>query len=337
MIGPVLRRILLIAFALLVVSAGPAAADASGPSDFRSAVTKITPEVKGVSAEVRGGDSFLELTVDEGTEAVVEGYDGVPYLRFLTDGTVERNKWSTATYINNSRKGGGAVPAKAQDPATKPEWEKVASGGHYAWHDHRIHWMSEVSPPVARGERVGGAYDPWKVPITVDGKSAVIEGRLTYEQAASPIPWIAVAIIVLVSVIVGGRRAPVRSASVALLGVAALRVVVGRADFSSTPDTGGNPLLWILPVVAVAAAAAAVTRAKRPSAVVLALAAVATLSGWALLRVKVLTKPVLPTDLPAGLDRATTAAALAVALGGAYLLVASGALKLPELADDEPS
>jgi hypothetical protein len=330
----IIRRTLLLAAAFVVLAAGPAAADASGPSDFRSEVTGISPSVDGVTAEVRGGDSFLELTVSEGTEVVVEGYDGKPYLRFRDDGTVERNKWSTATYINDSRKGGGTIPDRAQDPTTEPEWVEVASGGHYAWHDHRIHWMSDVAPRVDRGQRIGGEYDPWRVPITVDGTAATVEGVLTYERAASPLPWIVTAVVVLAAVAVFGRRSPVRAAAGALLAVAALGLLVGRADFSSTPDTGGNPLLWILPVVALATAAGASARATKPSAVVLALASVATLSGWALLRIKVLTKPVLPTDLPAGLDRATTASALAVAIAAAYLLVASGALKLPELPDD---
>jgi hypothetical protein len=327
-------RLGILASVAVVALASPAAADAAGPSDFRSAITEITPDVDGVAAEIRGGDSFLEITVDEGTEVVVEGYNGEPYLRFLDDGTVERNRWSTATYINDDRRGAGTIPDKAQDPATEPEWVEVASGGHYAWHDHRIHWMADASPPVARGEKVGGEYDPWQVPISVDGTAATIEGTLTYEKAASPIPWALTAIVALAAVIAGGRRAQVRVASGALLAVSALALVVGRADFVSTPDTGGNPLLWILPVVALGASAGAVALRKKPTAVVLVLASVATLSGWAVLRLKVLTKPVLPTDLSAGLDRATTASALAVAVAAAYLAVMSGALKLPELEDD---
>ncbi len=89
----------------VVAAAAPAAADAAGPSDFRSEVTGIVPAVEGVEAEIRGGDSFLELTVDEGHTVIVEGYTGEPYLRFQPDGTVERNRLSTATYLNDDRKG----------------------------------------------------------------------------------------------------------------------------------------------------------------------------------------------------------------------------------------
>jgi hypothetical protein len=336
-LSTVLRRTVLLATAVVLAVAAPASADAAGPSDFRSEVTDLDPAVDGVTAEVRGGDSFLELHVQEGIEVVVEGYNEEPYLRFLEDGTVERNKWSSATYINDDRRGGGTIPDKAQVATTKPEWEEIASGGSYAWHDHRIHWMSDVTPPVERGERVGGQYGPWVVPLLVDGERVEVQGFLAYEEVPSPIPWIAVGVVVLAGLVAAGRRAsPVRVASVALLIVSAAAVVVGRADFAGTPDNGANPLLWILPVVAAGAAAAAVVRARKASAVVLALASVATLSGWALLRLQVLTKPVLPTELPFAIDRATTTAAVAAAIGAAYLAVSSGALKLPELEDDDP-
>ena len=93
-----------------MVTAAPAAADAAGPSDFRSEVTGIVPAVDGVEAEIRGGDSFLELTVDDGHTVIVEGYTGEPYLRFQPDGTVERNRLSPATYLNDDRQGRGRHP-----------------------------------------------------------------------------------------------------------------------------------------------------------------------------------------------------------------------------------
>jgi len=333
-----LLKVLVVALALVGWGAAPAAADPAGPSDFRSDVTGITPEVDGVAAEIRGGDAFLELTVDEGHEAIVYGYETnppKPYLRFTADGTVERNRNATATYINDDRKGGGTIPEPAQDPAAEPDWEVVGDGGTYAWHDHRVHWMGEFDPPVARGERVGGAYDPWVVPIEVDGQPAEVQGTLTFEETASPIPWAALALVAGGLVGWGGRRRAVRSAAAALVAASALALLVGRADFSSTPDAGGNPLLWILPAAALALAVAALVRHRSGTAVVFVLASVATLSGWALLRFQVLLKPVLPSDLSPSLDRASVATAIGVSIASAYLAVTSGALKLPELADDE--
>lgn len=326
-------RSLALATATVLLTAAPAAADAAGPSDFRSEVTELAPDVDGVEAEVRGGDSFLELRVEEGHEVAVEGYSGEPYLRFRGDGTVERNLRSPATYVNDDRRGGGDVPAKA-DPAAEPQWERVGDGGTYAWHDHRIHWMQDTSPPVERGQQVGGEYDPWRVDLTVDGEAVQVRGTLTYADAVSPLPWLAVAAAGAAALAWLGRRHAVGAAAGLLTAASAIALVVGRADHAATPDGGANPLLWILPTVALVAAVAALVPRLRGAAVVAVLASVAALSGWALLRFGVLTKPVLPTDLPDWFDRASVAAGLAAAAGSAWLAMTSGALRLPELPDD---
>lgn len=328
------------ALAVLVVAAGPAAADPAGPSDFRSEVTGVEPAVDGVAARIRGGDSFLELEVAAGVEVVVHGYQDEPYLRFLPDGTVERNRLSAATYLNEDRAGAVTVPADVtaamEDPDTEPEWEAVADGGTYAWHDHRVHWMSKASPPVARGEQVGGAYDPWRVPITVDGQPAAVEGVLFYEEAVSPIPWLVLAVVVAAGLAVGARRVGgVRAASGVLAAVAVLGAVTGRDEWAASPDGSGNPLLWALPVVAVVAASVAVALGERAAGVIGALAAVAALSGWAIFRFQSLLKPVLPGDLPPGLDRASLGLALGASVAVAVVALTSGALALPALADDD--
>jgi hypothetical protein len=326
------RRALLGGLVLAALTAAPAAADPAGPSDFRSEVTGITPSAPGVHAEIRGGDTFLEVRVDRGHDVVVQDYQGDPYLHFEEDGTVQRNRNSQATYLNDSRKGTGEVPPNAKKGAA-PRWETVERDGSYAWHDHRVHWMAEVSPPVARGEKVTGEYDPWKVPIVVDGTAATIEGTLTYEAAATPVPWIALLVVAGGLLAWFGRRRAVVAAAGALGAASIAALVVGRADFSATPG-GGNPLLWMLPAVAVVAAAVALVPRLRSAAVVGVLAAVACLSGWVLLRFDVLTKPVLPTSLPFWLDRATTSVALGLSIAAAYLAVTSGQLRLPELPDD---
>jgi hypothetical protein len=323
---------------IVLLTAAPAAADPAGPSDFRSEVTGIVPALDGVTAEIRGGDAFLEITVDAGHTVVVSGYSGEPYLQYLPDGTVERNRLSSATYLNDDRKGQVDIPAEvraAMEDDADPEWEPVADGGSYAWHDHRVHWMAEVSPPVDRGDRVTGAYDPWRVPIEVDGTATEVQGTLTYETAASPLPWAALAVVGLGALVWFGRGRGLRLPSAVLVVVSALATIVGRADWTSTPG-GGNPLLWILAAVALVAAVGAALLAARSAGVILALAAVAALSGWALLRVQVLLKPILPTDLPFALDRATVALALATSGAVAYLAVTSGILVLPDLEPDDP-
>jgi hypothetical protein len=326
---------LLLATLMLVGVADPAAADPAEPSDFRSEVTAIEPDVAGIHARILGADSFLELTVEPGITVVVLGYQDEPYLRFLPDGTVEHNVLSPATYLNDDRRGDVALPARV-DASAEPEWEAVASGGTYAWHDHRTHWMAEASPPVPRGERVSGAYDPWRVPLTVDGERVEITGTLTYAAPASPIPWFALAVVVAVGLVLLGRSAPLLVGSGALTLVSALAVVLGRDEYGVTPgDAGANPLLWVLPAIALVAAVAAVALGERSATVVMALASVAALTGWAMLRIATLLRPALPTTVPAPLDRAGVALALGAAVGAAWLAVSSGALALPSLDDPD--
>jgi uncharacterized membrane protein (UPF0136 family) len=330
-------RILALALSALVITATPASADAAGPSDFRSEVTGIVPEADGVTAEIRGGDSFLEVTVDEGRTVIVEGYQGEPYLRFQPDGTVERNRLSTATYLNDDREGKVSIPASvtAAGPDAEPEWEQIADGGTYAWHDHRVHWMDDSSPSIGRGETVPGAYDPWKVPIVVDGAPAEVQGILVYEETVSPLPYLGLAVIVAGLLGFYGRKAGLRLAA-GLMAVTSLAAIwVGWADYASTPG-GGNPLHWALAAVAFVTAVGAAVFANRRLGVVLALASVASLSGWAFFRIQVLFKPVLPTDLPYALDRTVVALALGLSVGTAVIAVAGSGLGLPELADDDP-
>ena len=332
-----LLRLVAVTLGLVVITAGPAAADPAGPSDFRSEVTGLSPEVGGVTAEIRGGDSFLELTVAAGRTVIVEGYSGEPYLRINPDGTVERNRLSEATYLNDDRRGTGVtIPADVQaaEADTPPDWERVADGGTYAWHDHRVHWMVDASPNVPRGERVEGAYDPWRVPITVDGTPTEVQGTLLYADTISPLPYAAVAVALGGLLAWFGRGHGLRLPAAVLAVVAAMAVGVGWADYRATPDGGGNPLLWALAAIALVAALGASALARRSAGVVLALASVASLSGWALFRIQALTKPILPTDLPFVLDRTTIAAALGVSLAAAYLAVTSGVLTLPDLDDD---
>ena len=275
--------------------------------------------------------------MDEGHTVIVEGYEGEPYLRFQPDGTVERNRLSTATYLNDDRRGEGVtIPpdAQAADADTPPEWEAIADGGTYAWHDHRVHWMQDASPSVSRGERVPGAYDPWRVPLVVDGAPGEVQGILVYEEAVSPLPYLGLTLIVAGALGWYLRRASLRVPAALLTVVGALAVVVGWADYQSTPDGGGNPLLWALAAVALVAAVGALGLARRSAGVVLLLAAVASLSGWALFRIQVLVKPVLPTDLPFALDRTTVALALGVSAAAAFLAATSGVLSLPDLDDD---
>jgi hypothetical protein len=85
-----------------------------------------------------------------------------------------------------------------------------------------------------------------------------------------------------------------------------------------------SPLLVAVPVVGLVAAGLAIALRRqlgRRAVAALTLASVATVAGWGVLRLDVLSKPVLPTVLDAWVDRAGTTLALALALASAGLVV----------------
>lgn len=182
-----MKRALLAALAAVVV-APTAFAHGGGNPGFLSTVTALRPPVTGLRVTVLDWDDRLRLENESGRTIVIEGYEGEPYLRFAADG-VYRNTRSPAVYLNESRYGEVELPSAA-DPDAPPEWEKVAGGSTYEWHDHRVHWMSPIPPP-----RVQAAPDErhhifdWSVPAEVDGRPLAIAGTLDYTPAGGATNW----------------------------------------------------------------------------------------------------------------------------------------------------
>jgi hypothetical protein len=244
----------------LAAGGRPAAADPPRPTDYRSTITAVDPDVDGVEARIVGGDAFLELEVDGGHEVEIAGYDDEPYLRFRTDGTVERNRRSEATYLNDDREGAVELPAHADNRA-EPDWERVADAGTYAWHDHRIHWMGGTAPP---GAEPGGVVQEWTVALTVDGTPVEVRGELVMAEDVSPLPWIAAGVAAAALVAVTGRRQPVLAAGAAVLVAAGGALVVGWGQYAVAPaGTGANPLLVAVPLVGLVAAALGLALSRR--------------------------------------------------------------------------
>ncbi len=109
----------------LLGSAGVAHADPAGPTDYASEVVSIEPATPTIDVRIVGGDSFVMLTAQPGTEVVVLGYSGEPYLRFRADGVVEENRRSPTLYQNKSRYGTADTPAEAD----ADRGARVARGG----------------------------------------------------------------------------------------------------------------------------------------------------------------------------------------------------------------
>jgi hypothetical protein len=175
-------RLLSAALLAALVACPAAAGHGDGASrGYTSKVTAITPQLDGLTVQVLQGDDQLRLRNDSGRELLIEGYDGEPYLRFGADGGVFRNVNSPATYLNEERYGGVDVPATASNTAA-PRWERVARGGTYDWHDHRIHWMSTIDPAKVREakDEPHHVFD-WNVPGSVEAQPLAIRGSLDYE------------------------------------------------------------------------------------------------------------------------------------------------------------
>jgi hypothetical protein len=171
------RPALVLALALCGALAAPALAHEGNP-DFESLVTAVEG-APGVKAEILNGDDRL-LVVNEGSSTVVvEGYDSEPYARLRPDGTVEVNRRSEATYLNEDRFGDVPLPA-AVDNRAAPRWKVVGRNGRFEFHDHRMHWMSKTDPPQVRSDRSARqrVFD-WTVPLRVGERgSGAIRGTL---------------------------------------------------------------------------------------------------------------------------------------------------------------
>jgi hypothetical protein len=304
--------------AALAVVATPvvAHADPAGPTDFRSEITRLDPPTDAVTASIVGGDAFVLLEVAPGTEVVVVGYAGEPYLWFRPDGSVAENASSPARYLNEERFGGD-VP-DGVDPDAPPEWIEVGSGAH-AWHDHRAHRMDRGRPP---GAEPGDVVLDGVIPLVVDGRPVDLHVTSTLLAAPSPWPWVLLALGAGVAVVLAGRRSTHAAAVVTTL-TAGIALVVGTWQFRSLPaETGPSITWWALPLTALVAAAIALGTAGRPgitSTGALAVAGV-QLVVWGWQRRDGLTRALLPTDAPAWLDRLATALALGV--GVAAVVVA---------------
>ena len=309
-----------IASAAVLVPTGVAHADPAVPTDFATEVVGIEPATPSIEVGVVGGDSFVELTVAPGTEIVVLGYWGEPYLRFNGNGTVEENRRSPTVAENESRYGGSS-PA-GTGATGESQWAEVATDGSYAWHDHRAHWMSDEPPVAERGDEVLTGV----IPLQVDGATVEVSVAVVWEPAPSPVALVAGAVVagfaVMVVLSIGRRVAWV----LALTGAAAAGIGWWQV-VSVPPETGPSSIAWLLPAIASAVAIVAITLGRS-----LVSYALVTLSGlqlamWAFLRRDGLVKALLPTDAPFWLDRGVTAAAAVVGLAG----IAAGALGMVRL------
>jgi hypothetical protein len=174
------KAIVAAALAALVCTTGAAAHNvpAGASSPYVSNVKRILPTAPGVFVAIVGFDDQVWLE-NTGPPLVVLGYRREPYLLFDRTGVYE-NLHSPATYLNKDRYGTIAVPKTAVPTAT-PRWRRLTTTDAYAWHDHRIHWMSTIDPPVVRAakSKPHHIFD-WRIPVRIGDTTHTILGTLDY-------------------------------------------------------------------------------------------------------------------------------------------------------------
>ncbi len=297
---------------LATAVASPAFADPAGPTDYLSEVRSVDPETSTIDVGIIGGDSFFEMRVEPGTEAMVLGYEGEDYLWFRPDGVVLENQNSPATYLNADRFGNDGVPAGVSADA-EPSWREVAAGGYWAWHDHRAHWMQSARPfGLSAGDQILEAV----IPVVVDGDTVAVTVISTWQPAPSPVPMV-LGFIAGLGVAVGawllrGRQLPVLFVAVPLVLFA---LGVGLAQFLALPAATDPRTVWfVLPLIAVVSTSVGLVMAMRGlsfAADAALLLVGAELAIWGFVKRDGLSAAIIPTSMPFWLDRFATAAALA--------------------------
>ena len=267
--GARLLVVLLGVLAVLAV-AGPAAAHVGGEqagSDFDARVLATTPAVPGLTVRVLQFGDELELVNETGTDVLVPGYDGEPYLRIGPDG-VWRNANNPATYINLDRYAQVDLPAHAGRGAA-PDWEQVSTEPHYVWHGHRTHGMSQDVLPPAVAADPGSAHTvfEWAVPLVHGGTDVEVTGVLTWSPPPSPwLVWPLYAGLAVLAAAAGlVARSPRPLGSLLLVGAAA---ALWHAAATPEPPVslgshGGAVVSALLPALTAALVAGLGFRAAR--------------------------------------------------------------------------
>lgn len=205
---PRIATLALLTTLLVAALAWPASAHGRGSesTNFESTV-RSAPDIPGVTWQVFGGDQYLSVTNTTDTEVLVFGYEGEPYVRIGPEG-VHVNLASEATYVNADRFAEvSEIPADV-GPDQEPRWDLVSGEPTYAWHDHRIHWMSPALPPQVTDPGKRTVVNPeWRVPFTYADSQEMVTGELVWVPPPSPVPWLGLALLLTLPALLGLRRA----------------------------------------------------------------------------------------------------------------------------------
>lgn len=315
---------------LSLTFAGVSHADAPGPTDYKSTITRIEltegstlPE--GVDISVEGHDAFLKVQVREGTTVDISGYEGEQYLRIDAECAVFENQRAMSTWYNQERFG-SEIDRSLVNHELPADWKQIGSGCAVAWHDHRLHYMSPSAPINAQP---GDVLVIDSIPITVAGIDVEVHVEsVLVERPSRGVPLIAAAFALIISTIV----LRVRLAWIATTVAAVLAMALGGAQyFWSAPETGPQLTVIIIPLLAGIAGGWAVRSRHTPEAITsigAQLLGGVLLAVWVSQRAGVVTSALLPTSLPYSVDRAGTS----VIATTAVVSIAYASLMLRQLA-----
>jgi hypothetical protein len=273
----------------------------------------------------------------------VVGYQNEPYLRVGPSGVYENTR-SPTLYRNRTLPGGGSatVPSTA-DPTAPPEWQRVSSGHSVSWGDDRTKHTG-ASPSVVRQDP-GHAHvvvPEWSIPLRQGATDLAVVGTLSWVPGSSVLPWVIVAVLLAVVVILAGRSpwwGPALSAAAAILVAVDIVHVVALA-MGSSQGAGGAAVQLLsgsyLSIGAWLAGIAAVYGLQREAeggllAACFCGAVIAVMSG--VTDAVSLTRSQLPFALPTPFVRVGVAVALGMGTG----LVVAAATRIAKTPKERPA
>jgi hypothetical protein len=201
--APPLRSALaVVAVWACILAPGAQAHFGTGKLGYRSTIEAVKPRVEGIRLNVLYGDDQIWLDNRSGKTILIEGYGGEPYLRFSPRG-IFVNVNSPAGYLNQDRYG-KSDPPKTATVTAKPEWQQLTGGKVWAWHDHRIHYMSPEFPPKIKAapDEPHHVFD-WRVPATAGGKRFFITGSLDYRPPPEESESFPVTLVIGLAALIG--------------------------------------------------------------------------------------------------------------------------------------
>ena len=320
--------------AALTVVLSPDRADAHGiggirPSNYDTRVTAVRPSVRGITVRAVDLGDRLELTNTTGSDVVVVGYNGEPYLRVGPRGVYE-NVRSPAVYLNRTRQATAPVPRRA-DPNAAPVWRRTGDGRTVLWHDHRAHWMGAQDPPeVRRDSSVEHLVQRFTVELRHDGRRIDVAGDVRWVPGPSPWPWVIAAALLAVAIALASRTrvaVPVLGATLGIVAVSETLHLVGSwagTTVGTATKLGASAYAIGGILISIVALVWLLRRGVDAAAPLVLIAGLFLALAGGLADITVLTRSQLPTTLSGGVARTTVTLALGLGAG----LAATGALRL---------